>query len=405
MGMAPATVITIFVRHSDGCKYTGDEFSRRCDCRKHLRWTHNGKQHRRKASTRSWAQAEEVKRHLIDQLSGKEPTLKHAGRDIRSAVDLFIASKEVQNLTADLITKYRLWLGRLTSYCDGQDVYTLNGISGEVVIGFMASWEQLYPSTLTRQKLRERYKSFMRFCGEQDWLTKLPPWPTILPDDVGGAPTMPLETGEYERLLDAVFVVVKAPQDAVIANQTYEYWTKRVHGFFQLMRWSGLSIMDALTLRRSELFKHDGHYRVVTQRTKTGTDVSVVLPPDVAEELLALPNDNSTYFFWSGMGSKKSICGNWGKRFIVPCFNAAGIKCGGHMRSHRLRDTFAVEMLNAGSPLEDVSKALGHKSIRVTEKSYGPWVKGRQTRLDEQVMKAWGTPTKKRSRPCPVRSA
>jgi integrase/recombinase XerD len=42
------------------------------------------------------------------------------------------------------------------------------------------------------------------------------------------------------------------------------------------------------------------------------------------------------------------------------------------MRSHLLRDTFAVEMLNAGSPLEDVSKALGHKSIRVTEKSYGP---------------------------------
>ena len=39
-------LITIFVRHStiDGkpCKYAGDEFSKRCDCRKHLRWTANG---------------------------------------------------------------------------------------------------------------------------------------------------------------------------------------------------------------------------------------------------------------------------------------------------------------------------------------------------------------------------
>jgi hypothetical protein len=33
------SVITIFVRHPEGCKYEGDESSRRCDCRKHLRWT------------------------------------------------------------------------------------------------------------------------------------------------------------------------------------------------------------------------------------------------------------------------------------------------------------------------------------------------------------------------------
>lgn len=374
--MATAPVITIYVRHSVDCKYGADEFCRRCDCRKHLRWSINGKQHRLKANTRSWAEAEEVTRELADQLSGKEPAPKEIGRDIRSAIDVFIASKQVQNLTPDLIKKYKLWLGRLVSHCEGRGVHTVGGITGEVVIGFMANWEQLYPSTLTRQKLRERYKSFMRFCEEQDWITKRPPWPKILIDDDDGAPTMPLEPEEYKRLLDAVFVVVKVPQNAVVENQTYEYWTKRVRGFFQLMRWSGLSIMDALTLRRSELFKRDGHYRIVTQRTKTGTDVSVVIPLDVAEELLAVPNDNYTYFFWSGSGSKKSICGNWGKRFIVPCFNEAGIECDGHMRSHRLRDTFAVEMLNAGSPLEDVSKALGHKSIRVTEKSYGPWVKG-----------------------------
>jgi integrase/recombinase XerD len=403
LGTAP--VITIYVRHSADCKYAADEFSRRCDCRKHLRWTHHGKQHRRQANTRSWAGAEEVKRELADQLSGKEPAPEDTERDIRSAVEVFVASKQVQNLTPDLIKKYKLWLGRLASHCEGRGVHTVRGINGEVVIGFMANWEQLYPSTLTRQKLRERYKSFMRFCEEQDWLTKLPPWPTILTDDGDGAPTMPLEHEEYERLLDAVFVVVKAPQNAVVENQTYEYWTKRVHGFFQLMRWSGLTIMDALTLRRSELFKRDGHYRIVTQRTKTGTDVSVVMPPDVGEELLAVPNDNDTYFFWSGVGSTKSICGNWGKRFIVPCFNEAGIECGGHMRSHRLRDTFAVEMLNAGSPLEDVSKALGHKSIRVTENSYGPWVKGIQTRLDKQVMKAWETPAKKRGRAGRKRSA
>ena len=66
-------VITVFVRHSDGCKYAGDEFSRRCDCRKHFRWTQNGTQYRRKAGTRSWEEAEEIKRQLQDELAGRTP--------------------------------------------------------------------------------------------------------------------------------------------------------------------------------------------------------------------------------------------------------------------------------------------------------------------------------------------
>jgi hypothetical protein len=33
-----STIITIFVRHSKGCKYAYDEFAKRCDCRKHFRW-------------------------------------------------------------------------------------------------------------------------------------------------------------------------------------------------------------------------------------------------------------------------------------------------------------------------------------------------------------------------------
>jgi site-specific recombinase XerD len=35
------------------------------------------------------------------------------------------------------------------------------------------------------------------------------------------------------------------------------------------------------------------------------------------------------------------------------------------MLSHRLRDTFAVDLLEKGVPLEEVSKLLGHESIRL----------------------------------------
>lgn len=89
------------------------------------------------------------------------------------------------------------------------------------------------------------------------------------------------------------------------------------------------------------------------------------------------------------MGEAESVTKNWAKYYIAPLFKAAKIQCEGHMMSHRLRDTFAVDLLQKGVPLEDVSKALGHMSIKTTEKSYAKWVKGRQDRLDALVIGTW----------------
>jgi hypothetical protein len=72
--MSAAPVIAIFVRHSGSCKYAGDEFPKRCNCRKHFRWTQHRKQHRKPAGTRSWVDAEGLKRRLEDQLAGRVPS-------------------------------------------------------------------------------------------------------------------------------------------------------------------------------------------------------------------------------------------------------------------------------------------------------------------------------------------
>jgi integrase/recombinase XerD len=74
-------------------------------------------------------------------------------------------------------------------------------------------------------------------------------------------------------------------------------------------------------------------------------------------------------------------------------FKRAGIP-GGH--AHRFRDTFAVELLEAGTSTEDVRILLGHTSVKVTEKHYSPWIKTRQDRLEQHVMKTWSQ-TKKKS--------
>jgi integrase len=60
---------------------------------------------------------------------------------------------------------------------------------------------------------------------------------------------------------------------------------------------------------------------------------------------------------------------------------------GGH--AHRFRDTFAVELLLAGIPLERVSVLLGHQSVRITERHYSPWVRARQEQLEQDLKRVW----------------
>lgn len=59
--------------------------------------------------------------------------------------------------------------------------------------------------------------------------------------------------------------------------------------------------------------------------------------------------------------------------------------------AHRFRDTFAVELLLRGVPIERVSMLLGHKSISVTEKHYTQWIHARQQQLEADVRRSWDT--------------
>jgi len=389
-------VITIFVRHSVNakdnkpCKYADDEFSRRCDCRKHFRWTQNGVQYRRKAGTRSWEEAEEIKRQLQDELAGRTPEVRPEDNvhPVSEAVDLFITDKKVQGVSAGVVSRYKSELGRLQTYCEKENVFTVARITRELLTGYAATWEKQYPSGNTRAAVRERLRSFLRYCFECRWLDRIPAVPRVTAEE---PPTLPLTDTEYARVLACIDTVRPLRFDAKGVSRLLSPETKtRLRALVQLMRWSGLAIQDAVKLRRADIIheKAKGMYRVVTSRQKTGTDVSVPIPSAVAKEVLSAPATNPEYIFWNGKSKSRAQVTMWGSRYIRPLFEAAGVRSG-HMVSHRLRDTFAVDLLQKGVPMEEVSKLLGHESIRTTEKSYAKWVKGRQDRLDALVTETW----------------
>ena len=60
-----------------------------------------------------------------------------------------------------------------------------------------------------------------------------------------------------------------------------------------------------------------------------------------------------------------------------------------HRTRHNFRHHFAIEHLLSGTPIEDVSRLLGHNDISITIKSYAAWIKERQVRLEGHQQRVW----------------
>ena len=121
------------------------------------------------------------------------------------------------------------------------------------------------------------------------------------------------------------------------------------------MRYTGMRVSDAVTLTTDRL---DGK-RLFLYTQKTGVPVYTVLP----DSILASPRSNSavtdTRYFWSGQGKRESVVCHWQMRLKKCSTWPKSQRARAMPISHRFRDTFAVELLLAGVPIERVSILAG----------------------------------------------
>ena len=122
--------------------------------------THTGTQYRRKTGCRSWVAAEEKKRGLEDQITGRSPVApRDESKLIEEALQVFKTDKENRKVTDGVLEKYTRELGRLQSFAQGKGVFTVVGLTG-TLMDYSATWDVLYPSSNTRQMVQARLKNF-----------------------------------------------------------------------------------------------------------------------------------------------------------------------------------------------------------------------------------------------------
>jgi len=356
--------------HAKDCEAI-DKHYRRCDCSVWFETNKDGKQSQWCSKENTWAAAERKARE-IEERGKNGVTSPTAATTIKDAIELFLTKKTTKKLEPDSLYRNELTMEKLQAFCNREGLIFLKDFTLVHLTRWQSQWT--VDSAKARRNEQGRVRSFFRFCASCGMIAKnitnKDDWETIEVKDDNNVRAFTPE--EYKQIIAAIDK----------ANITDEN-KARVRALMQLQRWSGLSLVDAALLSKEELQHHKGQFRVVLERQKTGTPINNLIPSWLGEELLAVKNGNKKYVFWSGNSLPTNATDGFDKMYRK-VFKTAGVEGS----SHDFRHTYAIELLLAGVDIRQVSKALGHSSVTITERYYAKWCTAQQEMLDKTLTKA-----------------
>lgn len=359
-------MLTIYRRHLKSCPHRGEgrEY-RRCRCPIWTQGTVGSVKIRQSLRLRDWEKAQTTIREWeaqgrVEEQPQAEPIT------IQGAWEQFIADCQARSLREPTLKKYRHLQRQMEAFGQVRGLRYIAQFDLGTLREFRASWPN---KNLSALKKIELLRTFFRFAFENAWVAEN--WARKIKNPkVEDRPTLPFTSEEMIRILAACNEVEGvSPQNRL-----------RLRALILLLRYSGLRISDAVTLSRERLSGE----RLFLYTAKTGVPVRLPLPSFVIEALEAASAGERLYF-WTGQSKPKTAISHW-QDLLKRVFEKAKVE-GGH--AHRCRDTFAVELLAQGVPLERISVLLGHRSLKVTEKHYAPWVRARQEQVEADVRRSW----------------
>jgi integrase len=361
-------MLTLYRRHTEACphKEKGRRWTR-CNCPWWIDGTIRGREVRQSARTRK---RDEAERELA-RLRGDLP--EEMGVTIPGAVESWLRDLEARGLTTSSMKLYRRTAKRWESFCADKGIRELRQVRQADVAEHWQAWRL---ASLTAGKALERLSAFFGFTVARGWLSRNPMEGMKRPKVVQ-TPTLPYSRSDWAKLLAGC---------DTLTHTTAKARAKQARCLLLVMRYTGLRISDAVGLREGDI---QGDMVPVRQE-KTGVLIRVPVPGWVVAELATCPKVGRDHYFWTGRGKLASAVTVWQQTLALIHERSELPPEEGTVRvAHRCRDTFAVELLLAGVPLERVSRLLGHTSIKTTEKHYAPWVQERQRQAEEDVRRAW----------------
>ena len=141
---------------------------------------------------------------------------------------------------------------------------------------------------------------------------------------------------------------------------------RRYEMLFGLLLNSGLRISEALALKTADVRILDGLAKSVRVIGKGDKERLVPLPASFGAVFgFWLKNRNRTEFVFARAPGQKAVSRQSAGAYLRLMLKKAGIEK--KISPHKLRHTYATNLLNAGAELVDIKALLGHESIATTQ--------------------------------------
>jgi integrase/recombinase XerD len=409
-----SSTISVFTRHSEQCPRADEPQWKRCNCRKSLYVREGGKTTYVSAKTRSWdeaerfAQSERARRNPVNiqlqkiaeqEMAKAEAEEKAAAEKVaklmplKDALEQWLTGMKSPGETS--VNAYRSTTRRILRWAEREGFVYVSDVTPAALDRWRGSWapdaadKTNKLALATQAALLTRIKAFYKWATGMNFIERNPTLilKAITPED---SQTWPLTPKQFDELLKATYKFDSA-QHAERARVG-----QQLRAVFLVQRWTGLRVGDVLILPKSALVGNrlTAVIRKKRNRKPKASVIERVLPDHVVQalnELRLRKEEHADYFFWSRTCNEEVNCNKWLRKIDklnehLSFKDEAGNPL--RFRSHMLRDTFAVEMLLAGVPIEKVSKLLTHESVTMTERYYAKWTKARKEQLEDESIAA-----------------
>jgi len=370
--------LTLYRRHVTGCVVRKSKISARAkrlamDCECPI-WMYgrigNNLVPRQSTGFNDLAKAEKLRDSLIARSKGEAAN----GVRIDDCVRKYLASHK-HELGDKTYGQYELHLGRLQKYCERRGVFFMGELTVDLLETFKVDGLPDLADT-SKSTVVAKLRCFLREAFRRGWIKE------SLVDRVKAYHAVydqkePYPDEDVEKILNEALKLSGG-------TRGYAKHPKTFRLLLELMLETGMRVGDAIRFNPSLVSKGE-HLWIYTYMPQKHKKAEKPKPVEAyLSDRLKTAIDGAEWLspklpFHFGSSRNPAYLANE----VYERMKTLGSRCGvADCRPHRLRDTFAVRKLLAGFQLEDVSRLLGHSSVKVTETYYAKWVSTRKLRLE-----------------------
>ena len=331
---------------------------------------------RQSTGTTELKTAEATRNALIAE--GKDRKIH--GPRISECIDLHVDAKKssIKDNTSYML---RWTLDQFKEYCAARQVFFMSDLTVDLIEKFKTYGMPGLEDSTKKSKV-QTIRCFLKTAYRLGWTPQENLAAKVLPYYARNEQKSPYSDEEVVKIIAGAEMLPEELTGYLSAPHTFRL-------LLELMLETGMRVSDAIRYdpKKAVRSTHFWIYTFVPQKQKKATEVKLI--DAYFPEALKAEIDSCTWMskelpFMHGKARAKGshiwkIMKRLGKIVDVD-----------DCRPHRFRDTFAVRKLLAGIPVEDVSRLLGHSSVKVTEAYYLKWIPKRAARLEQMLAEARG---------------